>query len=340
MEVLINRGVFRDKLIDLRLAQEDTVLHILESHQDGLPLICTLQIGDDAFTVCTTYLVRDTKERFLHSIVTDKEQSGPASDLPHETSEVQMTTNKRMKLSASPGMRQASGLTTAQNRDSKCVMSGGKRVIFIQAIDAPAAKCAFNIFKLEVPTNLQVAELVDLIQTLAFLNAWAALESLAHAMDTTALSNTSLVTALAASAQFTHESPMLLKLASEIDRTERKVMEDEWKHAWESLADFVTIALCQDMKGSSKSSNAQWLWHTLAAILSHSECIEGEVDVPNINNPAVCTGVYYADGQSFRKLQSSFLEQCNSKPLCQCRSGVIETLMKKSHESIIGQCHW
>ena len=311
MEVLLDRNAFRDKMIDLRLAEEEAVAHILESHLGELPLACTFQVGDDAFTVYTLDLVRDTKERFLHSMVTGV--------LPNETS---------VTIPASP--------THARNRDSKNTVSGEKLVIYIEGIDAPAAKCAFKLLKLQVPTRLQVAELVDLIQTLAYINAWAALESLAHAMNATSLSNASLATALAATARITHNSPMFSKLASEIDTTGRRFMEDEWKNAWESLGHFITIALCQDMKRSSKSAHAKWLWHTLAALLPHSDCIIGEVDVPQNNEGKVAVVQSNVDhGQPFRTLQSAFLEQCKGKQLCQCRSGVVETLTKKSHERFV-----
>ena len=321
MEVLIDRNAFRDKLIDLRLAQDEIAAHVLESHLSELPLVCTLQVGDEAITVCTTDLVRDTNERFVHSMVTNLQQSGIAFDSPQETN---------VEVHDFP--------THARNRDSKCGTSGEKRVIFIEAIDAPAAKCAFKLLKLEVPTKLQVAELVDLTQTLAFINAWATLESLAQALNTTSLSNASLVTALAASAQITHDSPMFSKFASELDRIERHFMEDEWKNAWESLADVTTIALCQDMKGSLKNANAKWLWHTLAVLLLHSECIEGEVDVPQSKAMLELMGDNADYGQSFRTLQSSFMDQCKSKQLCQCRHSVVETLTKKSHERFVAHC--
>ena len=84
-------------------------------------------------------------------------------------------------------------------------------------------------------------------------------------------SNVSLITALAASITITHTSLMVTTFALELDG--RNLGVTNFEHAWPTLADVVTPALCTKMQTLSSNAAATWMWFTLSALTPHGECM-------------------------------------------------------------------
>ena len=304
MAVKIDFNVFRSTLIGKRVEDEERMAEMVTQCMSVLPLRSNFQVGNDSFTVYTLDLIRDTGERFLHSILQTHTQTQPSS----------------------PKRSECSDATVSEESNA----------IKIERSDAPAAAYAFKLMKLEALPTLRVNKLIELIQTLAFFNAWTMLEALAAAVEVK--TTISLINVLDVSIKITHNSAMVTILALGLDK--REFDSADCLHAWATLGDVVTPALCTQMLTSSKCEAAKWLWFTLWALAPHDDCIEGSATgsaeifftVPPFVQTYLKPKLGYGDkaqhmyGQLTR-LQAAFLQRASGKPWCACCSKVMETLL-------------
>ena len=316
MAVKLDASVFRSTLASKRLDGEECMAEMVTRCMSVLPLRSNFQVGNDSFKVYTLDLVRDTGERFLHSILQTHTKA--------QTSSTKRSTKRSAKRSAS----------------SDQTASEESNAIIIELDDAPAAAYAFKLMKLDTIPLLHVDELIDLIQTLTFFNAWAMLEALAAAVK---VQNTiSLINVLAASIEITHTSVLVTTLALGLDNRDFTVA--DCVHAWAILGDVVTPDLCTKMLTSSKCEAAKWLWFTLSALTPHDGCSAGSAT--GLARP--CTLDFPWPDEHMRTfsngckdffanlsgLQVAFLQKACGKPWCACCSKVMETMLTASRKRL------
>ena len=298
MAVKIDFNVFRSTLIGKRVEDEERMAEMVTQCMSVLPLRSNFQVGNDSFTVYTLDLVRDTGERFLHSILQTQTQTQPSS----------------------PKRSECSDATVSEESNA----------IMIERSDAPAAAYAFKLMKLDDVPLLRVNKLIELIQTLAFFNAWAALEALAAAVEVQ--HTISLINVLAASIKITHTSVLATTLALALDNRAFTIADCE--HAWATLGDVVTPAFCTKMIASSEGEAATWLWFTLSALSPHDDCIErsasGSAEIFFTAPRGKKVGNEDRGQHMFghlSRMQDAFFKNACGKPWCACCSKVMGTLL-------------